>query len=60
MNKNNSHGLKGVSFWDGKYKAQIGINGRKKHLGTFDTKEQAHEAYCKAAKELFKEYSRAV
>lgn len=60
INKNNTHGLKGVSFWQGKYKAQIGVNGKKIHLGSFETKEAAHEAYCIAAKAHFKDYSRAV
>jgi len=32
--------------------AQIQINGKKKHLGLFDTAKKASEAYLKAKKEL--------
>jgi hypothetical protein len=32
------------------YCAQISINGKTKHLGLFETEEQAHEAYVKAQK----------
>lgn len=39
----------GVSLVAGRYKAQVSINGRRKHLGYFDTPEAAHAAY-KAAK----------
>ena len=30
---------------NGKYKAHIKINGVKKHLGTYDTEEEAHSSY---------------
>ena len=57
--KNNTSGYKGV-YWKkaaGKWIAQIGINGKRKHLGYFDTAEQAHEAYCRAANELHQQYA---
>ena len=31
-----------------KYKAQIKVDGKQKHLGYFSTAEEAHEAYLKA------------
>ena len=54
----NKNGLKGVSKlpWmkdNGKcWQAQIKHNKKQIYLGCFYTKEEAHEAYCKAAKEL--------
>jgi hypothetical protein len=47
---NNKTGLLGVSFdkLTGKYKAQIQVSGKKKHLGSFDTPEEAHEVYLVA------------
>lgn len=39
----------GISLVAGRYKAQVSIEGRRKHIGYFDTPEAAHEAY-KAAK----------
>lgn len=46
-----SSGLKGVSRTPKsiKWRAQIRVNGKAKHLGSFDTKEEAHAAYCLAA-----------
>ena len=38
----------GVSAKSVKYVSQIGDNKHKKHLGYFDTKEQAHQAWQKA------------
>jgi len=46
--------VKGYS-WDNqkqKWKARIKINQRIRHLGYFDTEEQAHEEYLKAKREL--------
>jgi hypothetical protein len=44
-------GFKGVTWWarDSKWKAQMQVDGVNKHLGYFDTPEQAHEAYKKYA-----------
>ena len=55
---NNTSGYKGVSLKDGsRWCAQIKINGRKKHIGCFDTPEQAHAAYCRAALEAHGEFA---
>jgi HNH endonuclease len=54
----NSTGLKGVSRDGNKYRARIQVNNKPKFLGNFETAEQAHEAYCNAAKELHGEFAR--
>ena len=48
--KNNRLGLKGVTQWRRKYRAMISLNGKRIHLGLFDTPQEAHQAYCNAAK----------
>ncbi|SRR6266702_938836 len=58
--KYNPNGLKGVYNCGRKIKpwqAQIRINGKKVNLGRFETKEEAHAAYRKAAKEHFGEFA---
>lgn len=59
MQKNNKSGLKGAYWYPryGKWAACIGVNGKTKSLGYFTTAEQAHQAYCKAADELFGEFA---
>ena len=49
INKQNTSGYKGVSFHKGtsKWRATISLQNRKKHLGFFETKEQAALAYNK-------------
>lgn len=56
---NNSTGYKGVSFHktNKRFAARIKKDGKQIHLGYFDTAEEAHEAYCKAARELFGAFS---
>ena len=44
-NPNQKTGLIGVSTNGKKYQASIKYGGTNKHLGTFDTKEQAGMAY---------------
>lgn len=64
MNKdiqnNNTSGYKGVS-WDkskNKWEAYIQINSRKKHLGRYNTKEEAAQAYNEAAIKYHGEFAR--
>jgi len=56
--ENNKSGFKGVCFnkQHNKYQAQISINGKNKHLGYFETVEQASKVYEEKAKELHKEF----
>ena len=51
---NNKSGFKGVCFNKplNKYQASININGKKKHLGLFETAEEASKAYDTKAKEI--------
>ena len=58
--KNNTVGYKGVSIHKqtGKYRAKIWADKKQHHLGLFLTAELAHEAYCKAATILHKEFAK--
>jgi len=49
---NNTSGYKGVSRNGKRWAANIHEDGRKRHLGTFDTPKEAHAAYCRAAVKL--------
>jgi len=57
--KNNTSGFKGVypRSWDGKPVAQIGIDGRRVYLGTFDDPRDAARAYNEAAVKHFGEFA---
>ncbi len=52
VHKDNTSGFKGVSFRQdtGRWQAYICTNSKQKHLGFFDTPEEAYGAYCAAAK----------
>jgi hypothetical protein len=54
----NTSGFKGVSRTRKRWMATITVNYRMTYLGTFDTKEEAHEAYVEAAKRLHGEFAR--
>lgn len=49
-NKNSKTGLLGVTAHQGRFRASL----CKKHLGSFDTAEEAHQAYMDAKKRLHK------
>jgi hypothetical protein len=57
---NNKTGFKGVRLRsDGKkYDAQIGLNGKRYHLGSFDTPEEAAKAYRESAIKMHGEFIR--
>ena len=56
----NTSGFKGVCYSKEmrRWKAEIRIERRKRHLGYFDTPEAAHDAYKTAAVEAFGEFAR--
>jgi hypothetical protein len=51
-----SFGLTGVSRNGKRFKASIKNGNKLRHLGTFDSPEEAHAVYRKAAKELYGEF----
>jgi hypothetical protein len=57
-NKNNQSGYKGVSWNNNRKKwcSQIKINGKTKHLGRFNDKNEAYEKYKEAAKYYHGDY----
>lgn len=64
ISKNNTVGLKGVFKRQRpghklRYIAQIWINGKRVHIGCFDTAEEAHKAYVDRAKAEFGEWFNA-
>lgn len=59
MMSNNTSGYKGV-FWNTarkKWNAKINVNKKQVHLGYFNTPEEAHAAYCEAAKKYHGEFA---
>lgn len=59
--RDNTSGLKGVSWHprQRKWIARLGVDGRIRHLGCFEDKAEAHEAYIRAASECFLGFARA-
>jgi hypothetical protein len=60
VRSDNTSGYKGV-FWHkqhGKWSARIKLNGKRHHLGDFDTPTEAGAAYDKAAHEMHGEFAR--
>lgn len=56
--KNNTSGFKGVHRSGNKFRAAIWVDGVRRHIGMFCRPEDAHAAYCKAAKELHRAFAR--
>lgn len=54
----NTSGYKGVSKRGNRWSASIHLNNKKIHLGYFGKKEDAANAYNKAAKKFFGEYAK--
>ena len=52
----NKTGFKGVAPHRKKWCARIRVNGRKRHLGLFDTPEAAYQRYCEVAREVYGEF----
>ena len=48
--RDNTTGFVGVCFDRGKFGANIMVNNRSRHLGRYNTKEDAYTAYCEAKK----------
>jgi hypothetical protein len=59
MSKQSKSGLKGAHYHkiSKKWLSRIKVNKKTIHLGYFDTKEEAHEAYKSAANDMFKEFA---
>ena len=56
--KKHSTGFKGVKRTkQGRYTAQIWVDNKSIYLGVFGTPEEAHQAYCDKADELFGEFA---
>jgi len=58
--RNNTSGFKGVTkhnIGKGYWRARISVNGVEKHLGLFDTREEAANSYQQAAKVYHKEFA---
>lgn len=56
--KSNKCGLKGVSLSRGRWVAEILVEGKKRHVGAFDTPEAAYAAYVEAAHRYHGEFAR--
>lgn len=58
--KGSSSKYKGVSYQKSKnkWRAYIAANGKNFYLGSFDTEELAHQAYCDASQHLHGDFAR--
>ena len=60
VRSDNTSGFKGVGFYKhtAKWVARIRICGKQKHIGYYDSPEQAHAAYCKASAKYHGDFGR--
>ena len=58
--RNNTSGVKGVSAFQGKWKAELFIGGRSKYLGLYSTLEEAAEVRQLAADLVYGDFAREV
>lgn len=58
LRSDNTTGFKGVTRAGARFCAKIWFNNVGRHLGTFDTAEEAYAAYLKASAELHGEFAR--
>lgn len=57
VQKNNALGLKGVELLDsGRFRSKIAKDGKRVQIGIYDSAEEAHAAYCEAARLLHGEF----
>jgi hypothetical protein len=56
--KSNTSGVKGVRLENGRWRARIKVGGKKLHLGSFDTIEEASAAYAAASERHHGEFGR--
>lgn len=54
--KNNSSGIIGITLTKGKWNARIRVSNRRLHLGCFEKKEDAKQAYLEAKKKYHSYY----
>lgn len=59
IHRDNPIGVKGVTKRRNRFEARIGIGGKYKYLGIFDTKEEASAAYLAAAAAAYPDFATA-
>lgn len=58
ISRNNTSRFKGVDWHNGKWRARIGVGGKRQFLGHFETPEEAYAVYCDSANRLHGEFAR--
>lgn len=57
LRPDNAAGFKGVNSIGKRWRARITVLGLRIDLGSYDTPEEAHAAYCAAARTYFGEFA---
>ena len=58
LRPDNVLGTKGVQRKKNRFRVRIGVDGRRFHIGSFQTLEEAAMAYAEAARKLHQEFAR--